>query len=54
MDSRKVAKMHQNILVFYKGKTKNIPQYFKKIEFTPDEISCFDNEINTVEENENE
>lgn len=30
MESRKVAKMHQNILVFYKGKTKNIKNNFKK------------------------
>lgn len=54
MDSRKVAKMHQNILVFYKGKTKDIAKYFKKIEFTDNELSDFDNEINTTEGNDNE
>lgn len=42
MDSRKVAKMHQNILVFYKGRTKDIPKHFKKIEFTEDELSRFE------------
>ena len=54
MDSRKVAKMHQNILVFYKGKAKDIPKHFKKIEFTEDELSAFDNEINITEENTDE
>lgn len=53
MESRKVAKMHQNVLVFYKGNTKNIAKTFKKIEFTEDELSSFDNEINT-EEKDNE
>lgn len=50
MDSRKVAKMHQNILVFYKGKAKDISKHFKKIEFTEDELSAFDSEINITEE----
>lgn len=54
MDSRKVAKMHQNILVFYKGKTKDIAKHFKKIEFTEDELSSFDSEINISEEISNE
>lgn len=54
MDSRKVAKMHQNILVFYKGKAKDIPKHFKKIEFTEDELSAFDSEINITEENTDE
>ena len=54
MDSRKVVKMHQNILVFYKGKAKDIPKYFKKIEFTEDELSAFDSEINITEENTDE
>lgn len=49
MESRKVAKMHQNVLVFYKGNPKNISATFKKIEFTNEEISSFDSEINTEE-----
>lgn len=53
MESRKVAKMHQNVLVFYKGNTKDISKVFKKIEFTEDELSSFDNEIN-IKEKDNE
>lgn len=30
MESRKVAKMHQNILVFYKGNAKEIKKQFKR------------------------
>lgn len=41
MDSRKVAKMHQNVLIFYKGKTKDIKKHFPKIEFTEDELTLF-------------
>lgn len=41
MDSRKVAKMHQNILVFYKGNPKNIKQSFKKIEYDPEDMELF-------------
>lgn len=44
MDTRKVAKMHQNILVFYKGNPKDIKKHFPKIEFTQDELSLFDKE----------
>lgn len=47
MESRKVAKMHQNILVFYKGNTKDIAKTFKKIEFTQDELVLFDKEAGT-------
>ena len=42
MNSRKVAKMHQNILVFYKGNPKDIKKHFPKIEFTQDELALFD------------
>lgn len=38
MESRKVAKMHQNILVFYKGKTKEIKNNFKKIEYASEDL----------------
>jgi Predicted O-methyltransferase len=52
MDGRKVAKMHQNVLVFYKGNTKNISKTFPKIEFTEDELKMFDSEMNNSEEEE--
>ena len=32
MDSRKVAKVHQNVLVFYKGNTKEIKNEFPRLE----------------------
>lgn len=41
MESRKVAKMHQNILVFYKGKTKDIKKYYKKIEYASEDLELF-------------
>lgn len=44
MDTRKVVKMHQNILVFYKGNPKDIKKHFPKIEFTQDELALFDKE----------
>lgn len=41
MESRKVAKMHQNILVFYKGSTKEIKNQFKKIEYASEDLELF-------------
>jgi hypothetical protein len=41
MDNRKVAKMHQNILVFYNGNTKNINKNFKKIEYASEDLEFF-------------
>lgn len=41
MESRKVAKTHQNILVFYKGKTKEIKNNFKKIEYASEDLERF-------------
>ena len=41
MESRKVAKMHQNILVFYKGDPKKIKQSFKKIEYASEDLELF-------------
>lgn len=41
MESRKVAKMHQNILVFYKGNTKNIKTNFPKIEYASEDLEQF-------------
>jgi hypothetical protein len=50
MGSRKVAKTHQNVLVFYKGNPKNIKQNFPKIEFTDEDESMFNREMGTNEE----
>lgn len=41
METRKVAKMHQNILVFYKGNTKEIKKQFKKIEYASEDLELF-------------
>lgn len=41
MESRKVAKMHQNILVFYKGNTKDIKNNFKKIDYASEDLELF-------------
>lgn len=41
MDSRKVAKMHQQVLVFYKGDPKNIKSNFKKIEYDSEDLELF-------------
>jgi hypothetical protein len=41
MESRKVAKMHQNVLVFYNGDPKNIKQNFKKIEYASEDLELF-------------
>lgn len=51
MESRKVAKMHQNVLVFYKGNTKEIKNIYPKIEFSQDELTQFDSEVNVEPEN---
>jgi DNA modification methylase len=39
MDTRKVAKMHQNVLVFFKGDPKQIKKEFPKIEYTEEDLS---------------
>lgn len=44
MDSRKVGKMHQNVLVFYKGDTTKIKDIFPKIEYSPEEEQLFEQE----------
>lgn len=41
MESRKVGKMHQYVLVFYKGKTKEIKNHFKKIEYASEDLELF-------------
>ena len=47
MDTRKVAKMHQNVLVFYKGNTNDIKKHFPKIEYTEDELSQMDKDFSS-------
>lgn len=41
MESRKVAKMHQNVLVFYKGDPKDILANFPKIDYNPEDEQAF-------------
>lgn len=41
MESRKVAKMHQNVLVFYKGDPRKIKDHFKKIEYASEDLELF-------------
>ena len=37
MLTRKVVKTHQNVLVFYKGDTRNISSHFPQLEFEGEE-----------------
>lgn len=46
MESRKVAKMHQNVLVFYKGDVKDIKANFPKIDYTPEDEQQIEKEAN--------
>jgi DNA modification methylase len=41
MESRKVVKVHQNILVFYKGDPKHIKDNFKIIEYDEQDLESF-------------
>lgn len=41
MDARKVVKMHQNVLVFYKGNPKNIKKNYPKIEYASEDLEFF-------------
>ena len=47
MNNRKVTRMHQNVLVFYKGNPKNINQHFEVLETLDDEL---ENLVNRQEE----
>ena len=50
MRNRKVGKCHQNVLVFYKGNVKEIPNNFPVIDYDPKEIEELvgsDNEDNS-------
>lgn len=46
METRKVAKMHQNVLVFYKGNANDIKKHFPKIEYSPEEESLIEEAAN--------
>lgn len=46
MESRKVSKVHQNVLVFYKGDTKKIKEIFKPIEIDEDRVKEYLGENN--------
>jgi DNA modification methylase len=46
MESRKVAKLHQNILVFYKGDLKKIKERYPRIEYNSDDQDFFTTESN--------
>lgn len=50
MDSRKVAKTHQHILVFFKGNPKKIKSEYPKIEYTEEDLNLF----GVSENNDNE
>lgn len=41
MRNRKVGKCHQNVLVFYKGDVKEIPNNFKEIEYASEDVEQF-------------
>ena len=50
METRKVAKTHQHILVFFKGNPKNIKEEFEKIEYSEEDMKLFnENEEETTE-----
>lgn len=55
MDSRKVAKTHQHLLVFFKGDPKKIKKEFPMIEYTEEDLELFntsEEETSTVVSNE--
>lgn len=54
MDTRKVVKMHQNILVFYKGNPKNIKKNFSKIEYSNEDLEFFKEDSKSESESETE
>jgi hypothetical protein len=50
MKTRKIGKVHQNVLVFYKGDTKNIKNNYKELDlsYLLDNIELFDIELKTT------
>ena len=41
METRKISKVHQNILVFYKGNPREIRKHYKKIEYASEDLESF-------------
>lgn len=41
MDSRKVCKIHQNVLVFYKGDPRKVKEHFAPITYTDEDLALF-------------
>ena len=54
MESRKVAKMHQNVLVFYKGDPTQIRNEFPPIEITDDEQEALQEIIDNYQSKEDD
>ena len=52
METRKVAKTHQHILVFFKGNPKNIKNEFPRIEYTEEDMKLFDTAETDTPDNE--
>lgn len=52
MRTRKIVKVHQNVLVFYKGDTSKIKEEFPSIDFGPAEYAKFD--LDTSDESPDE
>lgn len=45
MKTRKVAKQHQNVLVFYKGNPREVTKHFPPIELSKEEEETLDDLI---------
>lgn len=54
METRKVAKTHQHILVFFKGNPKDIKKEYPKIEYTEEDMVQFEETSSESETPENE
>lgn len=50
MDSRKVCKTHQNVLVFYKGDPRKVKEHFAPITYTDEDLALF-GDVEADEEN---
>lgn len=54
METRKVVKMHQNVLVFYKGNPKEIKKNFPSIQFSEEDTNFFNSEISVEDSGDNQ
>ncbi len=54
MDRRKVAKLHQNVLVFYKGNVNDIKNVFPRIEFKEEDNALLSSEFSADDEEADE